>query len=351
MRLLFVKLRHIGDALIMTAMLSAVRRNHPHAQIWVVVRKGCEGILAGCPAIDRILTAAPAERENRSGLAWWHELQMVAELRRQHFDHAFELGDNGHGRWLAWLSGAKSVGADEGQRQVGWWWSKRFSLLQMQFASRKAMHRAEKDFNIVQQLLPLTGDVPPMEFHRDRCAPWEASGLRTPFIVFHPGTRWLRKRWPVERWFELGRHLAGLGFQIVISAGPDAEEVALGDELVKSIGGDTLSTGGKTGWRQLAWLLHRARMFVGVDTAAMHLAAACQCPTVAIFGPSWIPAWRPWKVIHRVVSPAPLPSPDPTVDPDEVQRSLIAKIPLGEVASACAAVLAETPERGVAGVK
>ena len=61
MRLLFVKLKHIGDALIMTPALMAARAAYPRAEIWVVVRQGCEGILAGCPAIDRVLTTAAPE--------------------------------------------------------------------------------------------------------------------------------------------------------------------------------------------------------------------------------------------------------------------------------------------------
>jgi heptosyltransferase-3 len=55
-------------------------------------------------------------------------------------------------------------------------------------------------------------------------------------------------------------------------------------------------------WAQLAEVLHTARVFVGVDTAAMHLAAACQCPTVAIFGHSSVVQWKPWQVPNRVLA-------------------------------------------------
>ena len=51
-----------------------------------------------------------------------------------------------------------------------------------------------------------------------------------------------------------------------------------------------------------AGVLHSARLFVGVDTAAMHLAAACACPTVAIFGLSSVVQWKPWKVPNRVLA-------------------------------------------------
>ena len=66
MRLLFVKLKHIGDSLLLTPTLSAVRTMYPDSEIWVVVRRGCEAILRGCPAIDNLLTAAAPELSSRS---------------------------------------------------------------------------------------------------------------------------------------------------------------------------------------------------------------------------------------------------------------------------------------------
>ena len=59
--LLFVELKHIGDALLLTPTLVAARTQYPNAEIWVVVRQGTEGILAGCPAIDHLITVAPNE--------------------------------------------------------------------------------------------------------------------------------------------------------------------------------------------------------------------------------------------------------------------------------------------------
>lgn len=302
-RLLFIKLRHIGDALIMTPTLTAARRQFPDAEIWVVVRQGCEGILAGCPAIDRLLTAAPAEKWNRGLSSLCSEVRLAATLRQQSFDCAFELGDSSRGRWLAWLSGAKKLATDGSLRPLSRWWRRRFALLEMPVAERKQCHRARKDFLVTSQLLPLGDEVPPLCFARERTEDWTGATVRPPFVVFHPGTRWLRKRWPVAHWTELGRRLTALGFQIVISAGPDLDEVALAQQLETAIGAGTISTAGRANWRKLAGLLHRARLFVGVDTAAMHLAAACQCPTVAIFGPSKPAIWHPWRVLHRLVGP------------------------------------------------
>ncbi len=53
---------------------------------------------------------------------------------------------------------------------------------------------------------------------------------------------------------------------------------------------------------RLAALIGRAKLFVGIDSAPMHIAAAMQTPTVALFGPSGEFNWGPWQVAHRVVT-------------------------------------------------
>ena len=82
MRLLFVKLKHIGDALPLTPTISAGRAAYAQAEIWVEVRKGTEGTLACCPAIDHLLTAAPPETAKRSLPTGLQDLRLTMELRR-----------------------------------------------------------------------------------------------------------------------------------------------------------------------------------------------------------------------------------------------------------------------------
>ena len=80
MRLLFLKPKHIGDALLLTPTLMAVKAGYPEAVIWVLVRRGTESILAGCPAIDRVVTTASAEAKGRRISALLDDLRLVREL-------------------------------------------------------------------------------------------------------------------------------------------------------------------------------------------------------------------------------------------------------------------------------
>jgi heptosyltransferase III len=314
MRLLFVKLKHIGDSLLLTPTLTAARSAYPEAEIWVVVRRGCEGILGGCRAIDRLLTAAAPETEQRSRWNWWQDLRTIRRLRQGRFDYAFELSDGDRGRWIAALCRATVRCTSGSGRPLNWWWKGRFNCIsQFPWQGR---HRVEKDFFTVADALPLKADVPPLTFAKERTEVWPPAVGLTNYAVIHPGTRWRRKRWPEGKWIEIGRYLLGRFSRVIVSAGPDAEEVRLAETLQAALGPQVLSTGGRASWAQLAGLLHGATLFVGVDTAAMHLAAACQCPTVAIFGPSSVAEWRPWKVAHRLVLAHRLVRPDGVAAPE-----------------------------------
>ena len=70
----------------------------------------------------------------------------------------------------------------------------------------------------------------------------------------------------------------------------------------RNLGPRVVNTEGRTTWPEMAWLLYRAKLYVGPNTAAMHLAAACRCPVVALFGPSIEDHWYPWQVPYRIVT-------------------------------------------------
>ncbi|MBI4661671.1 MAG: glycosyltransferase family 9 protein [Verrucomicrobia bacterium] len=341
MRLLFVKLKHIGDSLLLTPTLAAVREAYPDAAIWVAVREGCEGILAGCPAIDRVLTTAAPEHERRPKLSWWSDLGLVRTLRRERFDFVFELSDGDRGRWLAWASGAKHRCTNTAFQPLPWWW--RFAFDAESKFDWPSRHRVEKDFYTVHDFLPLPGKIPPLVFEKHLAAPWGETRLRSRYVVLHPGTRWRRKRWPEEKWIEFGRSLLSYSEQLVISVGPAPEEIRLAANLAAAVGPAAISTEGKLSWRQLAGLLFGAQLFVGVDTAAMHLAAACQCPVVALFRPAEVSQWRPWCVPHRVVVAKP---PEKQAAPERLREQTAENIDPTDVLEACREMLASGAAHG-----
>ena len=104
-----------------------------------------------------------------------------------------------------------------------------------------------------------------------------------------------------------------------------------------------MNTEGKTTWPEMAWLLYGAKLYVGPNTAAMHLAAACRCPVVALFGPSIEDHWYPWQTPYRIVTNhGYAPVGDVVERYARVKKRTMNEIEARDVVAACGELLTET---------
>lgn len=335
MKILLIKLKNIGDVLIMTPAIRGIRERHPEAHISVLVRAGTEGILAGCKDIDEILVSAAPEKEKR-GFGWWTDLKNMIHIRTSGFDWVFELGDGDRGRWVTRFSGGKHRIASRWGWVVPKHFQKAFTATSTQ--DWQMMHRVEKDYRLVSEFLPLGENVPPLVFDApEGVDPLVADGAE--YVVMHPVSRWKRKAWPVERWITVGQWLAAKGLRCVVSSGPDPVEIEMAQEITRALGENACCTNGEKSWSELARLIRGARLFAGLDTAAMHLAAACQTPVVALFAQSIESHWGPWKCRHEIVrAGGPLPRDFPAFVEEAARRSML-DIPEQDVIAACERML------------
>jgi heptosyltransferase-3 len=92
------------------------------------------------------------------------------------------------------------------------------------------------------------------------------------------------------------------GHRVVVTAAPEPDEMSLIGKILSQAKAEPVNLAGKLSIKELGALTARARLFVGVDSMPMHLAAAMGTPVVALFGPSGEDEWRPWRVKHRVVT-------------------------------------------------
>ena len=303
MRILFTKLRHIGDNLLVTPIIVATKQRYPDAEIWLAVRRGTEGILSGCPEISRIVTTARPEESNRS---WRDRLDAIATFSRiagARFDYAFELGDNDRGRMLVAASMARVRGAHQGDLGLNSFWRRLFTNIVS--TDRSTMHQVEMDYIIPKQVLGLSEEMPPLRFDPSATRPWAGPFdlEKENFAIVHAATRWESKAWPLHRWRKTIEKILEFTPRVIVSCGPGDAEVAESALICEGFGDRVVTTAGRASWAQLAWLLQRARYYVGVDTAAMHLAAAMQCPVVALFGESIPGQFGPWKSSHVMLAP------------------------------------------------
>jgi heptosyltransferase-3 len=118
------------------------------------------------------------------------------------------------------------------------------------------------------------------------------------FAVLHVYPKFNYKMWSREGWIALVQHLSAQGLQLVLSgSGEPAERDYIGS-LAAALPAATVNLSGALPLSALAWLLSRARLYVGPDTAITHMAAALGIPTIALYGPTDPVKWGPWPKGH-----------------------------------------------------
>ena len=341
MRILLIKPKQIGDSLVLTPTITAIRQAHPEAEIWVVVRRGCEAILAGCPEIARVLTVAAVEKRERHAGDLWSDIKTIWEIYTTRFDFAFELGDGNRGRRLVRLTAGRHRYSVKPGDALGEHTAQKAGCRISSF-DWQLRHRVEKDFYSVSEFLPLPAPIPPLRFDASAMEAWGPGSALSDFCVVQVGSRQGYNRWRREGWRDVGRALLERCAHVVVSCGPVAHEREEAAWVQRELGARAISTDGGTTWAQMAWLLGRAKLYVGPNTAAMHLAAACGCPVVALFGPSIEDHWHPWRVPYRIVtSHGYVPVDDPVERLARIKKRTMDEISVADVVAACAELLRE----------
>jgi heptosyltransferase-3 len=293
MRILIIKPKHIGDTILLTPTLSGIHQAYPDAKTTVVVRRGCESILLGCPFLERVLTLAAVEKHERRWSDTPTEIGTWLRLLATSFDYVFELGDGHRGRLLATTVSGKKKFSVRPANPLKHGTEKGFSgISKLEWES---IHRVEKDFRTVDEFLPLTPIIPPLCFEKNAARDWAPAQGMKDIAIMQIGKRQTVSRWPKERWLKVAKEILPRLDGLIISTGKAKDEVSDADWLVNQLGKKAIASRGEPDWPEMAGLFYRAKFYVGVDTAAMHLAAACNCRTIALFGPTWEQNWAPWE--------------------------------------------------------
>lgn len=293
-RLLIVTLADLGDALLTTPALRALRQSLPDAHLTILTTPTGALALRDQPLHDEIITFQKQRFNTRGSLLRPANLRYAVglwrALRRGSYDGCIILrhlttwpGAIKHAA-IAWASGAdRCYGLDNGR---GWFLTDR--VFDGGFGAR---HEAEYWLDVVALLGAQTGDRRPSYGDSPAAAPHDPQ-----MIALHPGSGSFApaRRWPYTRWAALADALIEDGFGIALVGGPEEGELR-GHMLHAMRHADrVLDVGGRTTLPELGALLRRCALFVGNDSGVTHLAASVGTPTVAIFGPTDPRAWGPY---------------------------------------------------------
>jgi heptosyltransferase-3 len=306
-RVLVIKLRHHGDVLLTSPVFTVLRRAAPHAEIDALVYRETSPMLERHPAIS-VLHTVDRNAEARDPLARLaREWRLWRVLRARHYDLVVHLTDHPRGAWLTRVLGARYGVAPERMRSGRFW---RWCFTHLYLLPRATpRHTVEANLDALRRIgiWPDDADkalvlVPGAAAAARVSALLDTHGLvRGKFVVVHPGSRWLFKCWPAENTATLLDLLAANGWPLVLTGARDPAEAVLVTDILARTSAVPLDLSGQLTLPELGALIASARLFVGCDTAPMHMAAAVATPVVAVFGPSSEAEWGPWRVPHRVV--------------------------------------------------
>jgi heptosyltransferase-3 len=285
-RILVIALRRLGDVLFATALTASLRRAFADAVIEVLVFDGTQGILAGNPDIDRIITVPPRGAGRGAG---WRSLALALRLAgRYHLAVSTQSGDRP--TLFALLAGRRHAGPVDAGRKG----ALRRRVLWRSVELKPGTHVLEDMMRLADLLgiaraghLVCPGGV--AASGADGAASATENGG---YAVIHAAPMFRYKQWHPEGWRAVAAWLAGRGLTVVATGGADPRERAVLDDVFAPLPA-VVRRDGQLSWPQLARLIAGGRVYVGPDTSVTHLAAATGCPTVALFGPTDPRLWGP----------------------------------------------------------
>ncbi|MBI3608040.1 MAG: putative lipopolysaccharide heptosyltransferase III [Nitrospirae bacterium] len=339
-RILIVKLRYLGDVVLLSPVVRALREAYPAAEIGALVNAGTEAMLDGNPNVDRIFIR---------GRSWRGQLRLVHDLRAFRPDLAIDLTDGDRAALLTRLSGApRRLGFnDEGR------WRGRL-YTEVVRADSKHLHAIDYHLAPLAHLGLSVAARPPELFLReeeDRAATdWLATvGVRParPFVVIHPGARFWFKQWPLDRVAALADRIQEIeGYPVVVLGGTkERPDLASIHDAMRT---PFRTTEGRVSVRIVAAIIRRARLFIGNDNGPMHIATAVGTPVVALFGSSDPRVWGPWGEGHRVIYKQVPCSPCAHTGCDQGPQNCMRLISIEEVSAVVSESLRRAPVPGAA---
>ncbi len=294
-RILIVRFRgQLGDFLLCTPALKALRKRFPKATIGIIVRSYFADIVVDNPYIDQVMVFY------ENGFQWTPKRLWCLWSQLYHrWDMAVVLSLEGHSLtsdFIAHLSGAKYIlGSD---RFVFPGCSRNFFYNLIVPASKDEIHQTERNMELVKYIGAESNDLKEWihinEFERNRIYHEFIklySDIHKPLIGLHIGANKMTNRWSIDKFCELAQSLySKYHVQIIVFWGPKEEK--LSKEFLNSITFKPIVIKPST-LRKLALYYTLCDAVVCNDTGTMHLCAAVGTPLVSVFGPTDPDYWKP----------------------------------------------------------
>ena len=315
-RIVVIKPCCMGDVLMATPAIAALRRAVPNSHIAMAVAPWSQPAVYNNPRIDELISSPVGGKDEHFA----HYRELASMLEKEKFGTALVLDRSPLLNAVPRLAGIPvRAGLDSDGRGLA-------LTHPVECPPKKVRHEVEWYLDVVRALGFSAPDseaylefYPTMQCREEaNRALAESSETETDagFVAIHlgggvnPGMKLLSKRWQPERWARIADWLAETyQSNIVLLGGQGPEDRETADILLAALFPDTrpyvTDLVGRLSWGALGAAIGRCKLFLGHDTGAMHLATAMRVPVVAVFGPSDPERYGPWDPSGRSVVVAP----------------------------------------------
>lgn len=274
LRILAIRFSSIGDILLTTPLLRAIRARYPAAHLAFLTKEQFAPLMSDNPRLNQVITLGPGE--SLGGLA--------GRLRSERFSHVLDLHRSLRTRGLRLLVPAR-------------WSGYRNHRLAREALIRTKRNLYPRDIPVPERYFDAArrldvhpvGEPPEFFLNAEALAnarAWLAarSDQASPLVAVAPGAAHNTKRWPVEYWRALVEKLVARDFRVIVVGG--AEDRAIAEQVTAAGGGRALNAAGEFGLQGTGALIANSRLLVSGDTGVMHMATGVNTPVIALFGPT-----------------------------------------------------------------
>jgi lipopolysaccharide heptosyltransferase II len=304
-RILITRTDRIGDVLLSTPVIQALRDAYPASYIAMMVSPYTKDIVEGNPYLDEVIIY-DKDKKHKS---WLSSARLAMALRKKKFDLALILHPTKRVHLMAFFAGiSRRVGYD---KDLGVLLTDRIKHVK-QFGEK---HESEYSLDLVRFLGVEAKENAPFLPVDPEAEAWagqmlESCGVKKSdrLLVVHPGASCPSRIWPPERFAQVADRLIDkYGFKVFVVAG--AKDRKLAEDFTKRLRHPAVNLAGAVSLKQLASLLRRAYLFISSDSGPMHMAASLGVPLVCLFSRNepglsktrWGPQGHRNRVLHKQV--------------------------------------------------
>lgn len=305
-RILIIKLRHLGDVLLTTPVLSSLKRACPDALIDVYVYQESFSMLEGHPALHQLIGHDRSWKKRFLFSRLYKEFSLLRRIKKEKYDLVINLTEGDRGDIVTKFTKASiRVGFEHDHKGI---FKRKKVYTHTVKVCGPPRHTVERNLDAVRRLgifpSPENRDL---QFYVPEDAKKRVQTLllhknMQDYVLIHPSSRWRFKCWSAKKMHALVKALILRGEKIVITGGKDDFEKEMVETIAQGLDSSLiLNLTGQINLKELGALIEKAKALICVDSLPLHLASALKTPTVVLFGPTSDITWGPWKNPHAKV--------------------------------------------------